>query len=737
MTDNSQLYEVCGEVEDIVYRNEENGYTVLSIECENGDEITAVGIMPMVSCGEQLRLIGKFKSHPVYGEQLSVEACERTIPSSSAAILKYLSSGAVKGIGPTTARRLVEAFGDETLNIMEQNPERLSSIKGITKEKALLFSRELQKVFGIRELMVEMQRYGISPQDSVKIWHLWGNRAIDTIKENPYILCTQELNIPFSRADAIAQTMDSPIDSSYRVRAGLLHILEHNKGNGHTCLPKDKLIAACAKFLKINEEEAEITLEEMTADSSVICDCLDGREFIFTPLMHRCETNIAARMIMLMRFPAPQITCIDEQIQQIEAEEHLQYATLQKQAITQALSRGMLILTGGPGTGKTTTLNAIIKILKQNGEKVFLAAPTGRAAQRMSEVTSCEAKTLHRLLEVTWDKDDRPVFKMNERNLLNCDALIIDELSMVDSYLFDSVIKALPMSCRLILVGDSDQLPSVGAGNVLHDLINSGLVPVVQLTEIFRQSMKSLIVTNAHSIVKGENPVLTTKDNDFFFLKRKTREQIAATITELCSVRLPKSYGYSPINDIQVLSPSRKGFLGSTDLNSRLQAVLNPPSPEKAEVNINGLILRTGDKVMQVKNNYNILWTKQNGLTGEGIFNGDIGILTEVNKASKRLTVMFDERKAYYDPEAAMDLELAYAATVHKSQGNEFNAVIIPMHQGPPQLYYRNLLYTAVTRAKKLLILVGDEQTVYNMVANNKRTLRYSALKEFLLQQSN
>lgn len=731
--DKNQLLEMTGEVEDVIFRNEENGYTVLTVGC-GGEEVTAVGILPLVSAGEELHLIGRFKSHANYGEQFSVEAYERSMPSSASAILKYLSSGAVKGIGPATARRLVEAFGDHTLEVMENEPERLSKIKGITLAKAKQMSAELQEVYGIRELMVQLQKYGVTPQAAVKIWKLYGQRAIGVIEENPYILCTEGLDIPFEQADAVAAAQERPFDDRCRVRAGLQHILGHNKQNGHTCLPKDKLSAACVSFLSVTHEQAEEALEEMLTDGTLVSDTCGEREFIFTPQMHRCETYIAARMLMLLRFPAQKIEHIEEEIESIEQVEGIAYAQMQKLAISEALSGGLLILTGGPGTGKTTTLNAIIQILKKNGEKVFLAAPTGRAAQRMSEVTGCEAKTLHRLLEVMWDSHDRPVFQRNEKNLLNCDALIIDELSMVDSYLFDSVMRALPMGCRLILVGDCDQLPSVGAGNVLSDLIGSGIMPVIQLTEIFRQSMKSLIVTNAHSIVRGEMPVLTRKDNDFFFLRCMGRETIANTIVELCKTRLPNTYGYSPLNDIQVLSPGRKGVLGSNELNQKLQAALNPPSPQKKELSVNGLILREGDKVMQARNNYDILWSRDNGDNGDGVFNGDVGVLTEVGRGGQTLKVRFDDKTAVYDMDSALDLELAYAATVHKSQGNEFTAVVIPMYQGPAQLYYRNLLYTAVTRAKKLLILVGNEAIVERMVQNNRRTLRYSGLKYFLLR---
>ena len=438
---------------------------------------------------------------------------------------------------------------------------------------------------------------------------------------------------------------------------------------------------------------------------------------------------------MALRFPAEKIDNIENAISKIEKENKITYAELQRTAIEMALSKGLLILTGGPGTGKTTTLNAIISILKHNGLTVALAAPTGRAAQRMSQLTGCEAKTIHRLLEVTWNKQDQPVFMRNEKNALECDALVIDELSMVDSQLFESVMRALPLGCRLIMVGDSDQLPSVGAGNILSDLIASNKIPVVQLNEIFRQSMESLIVTNAHRIVKGEQPIIHNTKADFFFMNRTNLSSLTSTIAELFVTRLPRSYNFSPLNDIQILCPGRKGKIGTQEINKLLQESINPKESFKREININGNILRMGDKVMQNKNNYNIPWTKDNGENGEGVFNGDIGILTSVTNNPPSLQVTFDDRVAVYDAESAADLELAYAVTVHKSQGNEFNAVIIPLYNNPPQLVYRNLLYTAVTRAKKLLIIIGSSNTLHRMVENNKKTLRYSGLKDFIIRE--
>ncbi len=731
--DNTELERLEGDVESIVYRNDENGYTVLELDSD-GELMTAVGNMPLVAVGETLSLLGFYVNHSSYGRQFSVKVCERSMPVGAASILKYLSSRAIKGVGPSTAKKLVEQFGDSTLDVIENEPQRLTAIKGITLEKAKKMSEELQGHFGIRQLMAKLQSYGIPPQCVVSLWREYGKNAMTAIEENPYILCSEQFEVPFELADMIAQKQEKAADSIFRIEAGLFHILEHNKLNGHTCLPKDRLLQACSAFLELPQDKCAACLGNMLTSNTVFSHNINGRDFIFTPQMYECELYVAARLNAMLRCPPTVIKGVEKALDEIEISEKIEYAELQRRAVLEAASKGLLVLTGGPGTGKTTTLNAIIKILKMNGEKVFLAAPTGRAAQRMSEVTGEEAKTIHRLLEVSWDNRDRPVFKRNEANPLRCDALIIDEVSMVDSALFFSVMQAVPMGCRIILVGDSDQLPSVGAGNVLGDLIESYAVPVVQLNEIFRQSMKSLIVTNAHRIVKGEMPILNETKKDFFFMQRINKELIAKTIIELCKTRLPQSYGFSPLDDIQVLCPGKKGVLGTYDLNERLQAALNPADELKPELVFNNKTFRCGDKVMQIKNNYDIPWTRDDGEMGEGIFNGDVGILTSVNKSSKTVEVRFDDKTAKYHGDDLLNLELAYAATVHKSQGNEFNAVVIPMHKGAPQLYYRNLLYTAVTRAKNLLILVGDPSVVEYMVKNNRRTLRYSGLKCFLLE---
>ncbi len=728
---NETLYELNCTVERIVYRNDENGYTVIEADVD-GSEITAVGTMPEVCEGEHLHLLGSLTSHPSFGEQFKVQAFESIMPTSTLGILKYLSGGAVKGIGAATATRLIKAFGENTLEVMKNEPERVAALKGISMEKAVTFSEQLKRAVNIRDLMAYLGSFGVNPIEAVSVYREFGNEAMNIIELNPFSLCTMNTGISFETADLIAQKKDIPFDSSLRIRAGITHVLRHNTQNGHTCLPEDKLIKTASGFLCISEEKALETLDELITENNLVRDIIRDRQFIFLPEFYESEGYIAARLKMMLRFPAPAFKDAKTQIEIIEAKNNISYADEQKSAIEGALNKGLLVLTGGPGTGKTTTLNAIIEVLRSNGQRVLLAAPTGRAAQRMSELTGCEAKTIHRLLEVQWDKNDKPEFKKNEQHPLDCDALVLDELSMVDDEIFESVLRALPMACRLILVGDSDQLPSVGAGNVLYELIASEVIPVVCLNRIFRQSEQSLIVTNAHHIVKGEMPELGRRDSDFFFLQCHSMSEVQNTILGLCSQRLPKSYGVSPVNDIQVLTPGKKGILGTYELNKALQSILNPQSEEKDEITFNNTLYRVGDKVMQVKNNYDILWTKYSGECGEGVFNGDIGIIESINKPQRMMRIKFDDRYANYDADSAVNLELSYACTVHKSQGNEFDFVVMPVVKNSQFLFYRNLLYTAVTRAKKMLILVGNRETVEYMVNNNIRTLRYSGLAEFL-----
>ena len=729
------LLELSGSVERVVYHNDKNQYTVLELAAADG-LVTVVGSFPFVSEGEELRVYGAWDVHPSFGEQFKATAFERARPASTAAMLKYLSSGAVKGIGPATARRVIQTFGAKALEVIEKEPERLAQIKGITKEKALEISQELQRVYGIRELMAFLGAYGVRPEDAVLVWKEYGQGSISCIQEDPYCLCGPGLELSFQIADSIAESMEMPRDDAGRVQAGLLYVLRHNLNNGHTCLPAGKLCEAAASLLEVELELAQDALYTLCENFTLMREEFDGKEYIFLQRQHLSEEYIAARMKALLRLPPPPIGGADIQIAAIEEERGIRYADKQREAIRAAMEQGVLLLTGGPGTGQTTTLNAIIHILKQAGQRVFLAAPTGRAAKRMSELTGEEAKTIHRMLQVDWDERDEPVFTRNERNPLECDCLVIDELSMVDDYVFESVLRALPLSCRLILVGDSDQLPSVGAGNVLGDLIASGLFPTVQLKEIFRQSMESLIVTSAHRIVEGKLPELRRRDSDFFFLSEDDVARAAKLIVDLCARRLPKSYGYSPVGDIQVLCPGRKGELGTVELNTHLREAINPPAKDKPEVKVNGALFRLGDKVMQIKNDYQLPWTREDDTSGQGVFNGDMGVITRIDRAGGAIEVRIDDKDVLYDLEhAANELEPAYAATVHKSQGNEFTAVVMPVLRVPGQLCYRNLLYTGVTRAKQLLILVGQQGVVSAMIANDKKTRRYTGLARFLKRE--
>ncbi|MFR1105154.1 MAG: ATP-dependent RecD-like DNA helicase [Acutalibacteraceae bacterium] len=730
-----QLLEMEGSVENIVYHNDSNQYTVM--ELSSGDAlVTVVGTFPYISVGEKLHLYGTWTAHATFGEQFKSEAFERSRPETISAMLKYLSSGAVKGIGAATAGKIIAAFGDDAIDVIENDPERLATIKGITLKKAREISGEMQRVNGIRDLMAFLGSFGVRPEDAVKVWKAYGADSVACIQEDPYRLCSDKIAVEFTVADKLAESLEYDRANVERVKAGVLYVLRHNLLNGHTCLPADKLCTAAAQMLGVSLEDAQAALYALCRDFEAVCENFSGRDFIFLPKQHRSEVYSADRIRMMLKYPPQSIVGIDREIEEIERSEGIEYAQLQKEAIRAALDKGLLILTGGPGTGKTTTLNAIIRILMEKGEQVFLAAPTGRAAKRMSELTGQEAKTIHRMLQVDWDENDNPVFQRNERNPLECDAVVIDELSMVDAYVFESVLRALPVGCRLILVGDSDQLPSVGAGNVIGDLIASGVFPTVQLSEIFRQSMESLIVTNAHRIVGGEMPVLNVRSSDFFFMPAEDARAVSELVLSLAVTRLPKSYGYSPVADIQVLCPGRKGEIGTIELNKRLRERINPQAKDKPQVSVNGALFRVGDKVMQVKNNYDLPWSRPDGTSGEGVYNGDMGIVTDIDRAAGCMRVLVDDREVLYDFEhAAAELELAYAVTVHKSQGNEFTAVIMPVFPGAPQLSYRNLLYTGITRAKKLLILVGRRSAVADMVANDRKTRRFSGLMRFLTEK--
>ena len=721
---------ISGVVSHVTFTNKENGFTVL--ELESGDElVTAVGVMPELNAGELLELSGYWDFHASFGRQFKVEMCERRMPASAGDILRYLSSGGVKGIGPKTAVKVVEKFGEETFEVLENEPERLAQIKGISLEKAKEISADFKKQFAVREIMIALERYGMTTAECVAAFRVFGARASDIITRNPYALCSEGVGFSFSRAETVAQALPSPPEKGYRLQAGVLHVMSHNLSNGHTCIPRDKLFAPCAELLSTNDDTVDITIDELVGSGRLVSRDINGREFLFLPYIYKAEKNAAEHIKQLLKFPPAGRPAPEKEVDRLEKQMGIKYGKRQREAIITAVEKGMLILTGGPGTGKTTTLNGILRFFEEDGLKVALAAPTGRAAKRMSEVTGRNAKTIHRLLEVEWDKNDRPQFSRNARNPLEANAVILDELSMVDITLFSSFLEALPIGCRLIMVGDSDQLPPVGAGNVLHDLISSGEIPVVELKEVFRQAMESLIVENAHRIVKGDAPILNVSDKDFFFIQNESPFLAAKTVTDLCTARLPKAYGYSPLDNIQVICPSRMGDSGTYNLNRMLQSALNPQDTAKAEITVAGTVFREGDKVMQTRNNYNIEWTSSDS-EGTGIFNGDIGMLRKIDMRTRTVDIMFDDRKAVFPFESLQELELAYAVTVHKSQGNEFDVVVMPVAGVPPRLAYRNLLYTGVTRAKKMLVLVGSKRQVCAMAANDKKARRYSALEHFL-----
>lgn len=723
---------LTGTVEDIKFRNEQNGYTVLEIGCDDM-LITAVGIFADISVGENIKVSGNWTYHNTFGRQFKVDAYERSMPHTVEQLYNYLAAGAVKGIGSATAEKIVDKFGEKAFDILENEPDRLAQIKGISLDKARDMSAQFKKQFAVRNIMMSLESYSMTPNECLKAYKLFGSRAVERVLENPFDLCVSGAGLSFERVEAIAANLPNPPSDNFRVKAGLEHIITHNLYNdGHTCLPRNKLIKIGADYLGVSEDTVDILLDELVGENRLVAKEYKGREYIFLSSAYNDEKSISDRIKVLLKFPPPQRKTLYKEIEAVEAELKIEYAENQKEAIQTAVNKGMLILTGGPGTGKTTTLNGIIKLFENEGLDIALCAPTGRAAKRMSELTGKEAKTIHRLLEVEFDEYERQSFKKNLRNPLECEALIVDELSMIDINLFASLLAALPFGCRLVMVGDSDQLPPVGAGNVLADLIGSRLLPVVELNEVFRQSMNSLIVTNAHRIVNGEKIVTDRKDSDFFLMERGSASSAASTVCELYSARLPKAYNYSPFTDIQVICPSKKGEAGTVQLNSVLQSLVNPPDKKKNEITVGFRLFREGDKVMQTKNDYEIQWEKGDEV-GEGIFNGDIGIIKQIDKNGEFAVIRFDdEREAAYFKDQLLEVELAYAITVHKSQGSEFPCVIMPVANVIPQLKYRNLLYTAVTRARERLVIVGNPAELEEMAQNDKKSRRYSMLHAML-----
>jgi exodeoxyribonuclease V alpha subunit len=725
-----KLLHIEGTVENVLFKNESNGYTVLDLDA-GGELITVVGEIGDVEEGEGLILEGHYDTHRRFGTQFKAEYCERKLPESVVNIEKYLASGAVKGIGAGLAKKIVAVFGEKTLDIMENDPYRLSEVKGISNKMCEEIAAEARKLFSLRCIMSYLSQYGIKSGFAMKTYRQYGVDAIELMKLNPYILCGEDIGLEFKKADTIAHDLHIPKNSDKRIIAGLQYILRANTAVGHSCLPLDILLTKAENALGISEKDFYSSYNAALDDDDLFEYVKNDREYVYLPEYFHAESFIADRIKVLKDFTSPEDFDFDALVDAEQEEHGIEYEELQRRAIISAVSRGLMILTGGPGTGKTTTLNAIISLFEKRGFKVLLTAPTGRAAKRMSDLTGCEAKTIHRLLEVVYDKSGRLTFAHNELNPLECDVIVIDEMSMVDVLLFEKLLHALRLGCKLIMVGDIDQLPSVGAGNLLGDLIASGAVTVIKLQEIFRQARKSCIVTNAHRIVSGEMPDLSRKDSDFFFFRRSAPEAVSELLVDLARTRLPKAYNYSPTDDIQIIAPSRKGALGTVELNKLLQEKINPNDGKKPEVKGRIFTFRIGDKVMQTRNNYDIIWKKDDE-QGTGVFNGDIGKVVNINMMTRDVIIDFDGRVTAYPFDTLDQIELAYAVTVHKSQGCEFEAVIIPLLGSFDKLCYRNLLYTAVTRAKKLLIIIGSEDDISRMTANNRRTRRYSCLKDML-----
>ena len=726
------LTQLKGTVEHIIYANEDNGYTVMDFGLDD-DVITACGILPYVTDGDSLILWGSWVHNPKYGRQFKVEQYERNMPADSAAILRYLASRTIKGIGPRLAERIVSHFGDETLDVMENHPEWLADVPGISRKKAAEISADFKAKAGIRSAMLFFREY-FGAAMTVKIYKQLGSGAVDVAKKNPYRLCDEVEGIGFERADQMAMSLGLDPQSEERAMSGIRYILTSNAArNGHVCLPKEKLIEAAVSLLQAEREQVENAMTTLLDTGALVIHRFGGQDLVYDRSSDRQEKYIADKLILLDKLcPAVDAGDVNAFIAREEREQGVSYARGQKQAIVDALSGGVMLLTGGPGTGKTTVVRALLHIFRSMDMTVALCAPTGRAAKRLSESTSTEAKTIHRLLEMEFEEGSgHGRFRRNEQDLLEESVIIVDEASMVDNTLMCSLCKAIKPGARLILIGDADQLPSVGAGRVLNDLIDSGRFATVRLTEIFRQAGESLIITNAHAINEGTYPDLTVKNNDFFFLPRRSDREIADTVVELCATRLPRAYGKATEGGIQIITPSRKGEAGTENLNRRLQSELNPPAKGKKELTYRDTVFRVGDRVMQTKNNYDITWESGSSVDrteGSGVFNGDIGTVVFIDPAEGEMVVSFDDKEATYTGDMLDELEHAWAVTVHKSQGSEYPFVIIPMYNAPPLLLIRNLLYTAVTRAQRMVILVGREDVIRTMVDNNRQTLRYTGL---------
>lgn len=721
--------EINGIISSVIYLNDENGYAVVRMETDSGEMVTAVGCLPYIAPGEMISAEGSWVTHAQHGRQFKIEQSNRLLPTSADGIYEYLAGSTVKGIGPATAALIVDRFKEKSLDILEMHPEKLAEIKGISLTKAKDLSASFKKQAGVRRLTEFLCAYGIKPLVALKLYRAYGSAALEKVQENPYIISASHIGASFAEADNLALELGIEGDSINRISAAVLFELQHNSGNGHCFIPRDKLIAATSQLISVPADLVSDAIDSLSENGGLVCDTVANLDVCYLAELYEAETYTAERLKSMAGLKTKSSANIERLITKLENLYDISYAPLQKQSIELALNNRILVITGGPGTGKTTILKGILSLYDELELETLLAAPTGRAAKRMSELTGREASTIHRLLGAKMAEDGQSViFSKHEGDPLNCDALVLDECSMVDITLMSSLLKALKPGCRLVLVGDADQLPSVGPGNVFSDIIRSQTVPTVRLTEIFRQKGDSRIVRNAHMINRGEHPDFEANTGDFFRLRRLKGGTAVETIVELCARRLPENMKI-PSASIQVLSPTRKGETGTANLNKRLQAALNPPSESKKEKLFGEAVFRVGDRVIQIKNNYDTIWKTKGGVSGAGVYNGDIGTIAQIDPITETLTVDFEDKLATYSFEMLNELEHAWALTVHKSQGSEYRAVALALSGDVQMLLTRGVLYTAVTRAKELLIMVGDDNIAHRMIDNNKQSRRYSALR--------
>ena len=718
-----------GTVHSVIFQNAENGYTVLRLLTEEGEIVTVVGCIPCVAPGEHLTVTGTWETHPQHGEQLRAEELERSLPEEEDEILAYLSSGICKGVGPATARSIVERFGLDTLDILETEPERLQMIRGITAKKAMEIGAMFRQHMGLRRLMEFLSRYQLPPVLAIRLRQQYGDGALEMVRRNPYLLSDDVCGVDFSVTDTMALSMGFAEDCGERLRAAVTFELTFNENNGHVFLPRDKLLSATCQLLDCGLEQVEAALDALTEQHAVVIEHIANVQAVYLRRLWEAESSACARLLALLDMDADQSRYAERTVAEIEREQGITYAPMQRQAVALAAKAGVMLLTGGPGTGKTTTVRGIVALFQKMGLSIVLAAPTGRAAKRMSELTGMEAQTIHRLLGTTWNETAHQVtFQKTEKEPLEAEAVIVDEMSMVDVALFSALLRALRPGTRLVLVGDADQLPSVGAGNVFSDLIRSRKTETVFLREVFRQAERSAIIRNAHRVNLGQSPELSGNQGDLFFLCRRDAQRAVSTVLELCRTRLPDNM-HIPAEQIQVLTPTRKGPCGTVNLNRLLQDALNPKAPGKRELTWGERVFRVGDRIMQTRNDYDVMWEKDDGTVGTGLFNGDVGRIADIDAGGEWLALDFDGRKALYSVEMLSEIDLAYAQTVHKAQGSEYRCVVLAAMPAAPGLMVRGGLYTALTRARELLVIVGDDAAIRSMAANDKRQKRYSGLK--------